>query len=116
MASMNVTALDGSASMVTASLTNGSSLQAHFSGGTPPVLSSLTPSLSLAAGATVSWTTQALTLNQGAPVSGQSVAWQAGPGIAAAGQSGGYQRQRRRSETLTVGPLGEGQQATRPPA
>ena len=68
-------------SVVTASLTNGSSLQAHFSGGTPPVLSSLTPSLSLAAGATMTWTTQALTLNNGAPVSGQSVAWQAGPGL-----------------------------------
>ncbi len=37
---------------VTASLTNGSSLQAHFTGGTPPVLSSLAPRLSLAAGAT----------------------------------------------------------------
>src|SRR5215469_7270182 len=84
-ASINVTAVDGSASVVTASLANGSSLQAHFSGGTAPVLSSLTPSLSLAAGATATWTTQALTLNNGAPVSGQSVVWQAGTGITASG-------------------------------
>ena len=42
-ATMNVTAVDGTASVVTASLTNGSSLQAHFSGGTPPVLTALTP-------------------------------------------------------------------------
>jgi len=112
-ATMNVTATDGSASVVTASLTNGSSLQAHFSGGTPPVLSGLTPSLSLAAGATVTWTTQALTLKNGAPASGQSVTWQAGPGIIVAGSSQiltdpiGIA-----SKALTVGPLGEGQTAT----
>ena len=34
--------------MVTASLLNGSQVQAHFSGGTPPVLASLNPQLSLA--------------------------------------------------------------------
>jgi hypothetical protein len=35
-------------------------LQAQFVGGTPPVLSSLTRQLSLAAGATFTWTVQAL--------------------------------------------------------
>ena len=112
-ASMNVTSVDGSASVVTASLTNGSSLQAHFSGGTPPVLASLTPSLSLAAGATVTWTAQALTLKNGAPVSGQSVAWQAGPGISATGSSPVLtDATGLAAKTLTVGPLGEGQTAT----
>jgi len=112
-ANMNVTAMDGSTAIVTASLTNGSSLQAHFSGGTPPVLSSLTPSLSLAAGATATWTTQALTLNNGAPVPGQSVAWQTGSGMTAAGSNpvvtdaAGVA-----TKALTVGPLSEGQQAT----
>ena len=52
-ATMNVTAVDGTWSIVTAALTNGSSLQAQFCGGTPPALTSLTPMLSLAAGATV---------------------------------------------------------------
>ena len=110
---MSVTAVDGTSSVVTASLTNGSSLEAHFSGGTPPVLSSLTPSLSLAAGASLPWTTQALTLNHGTPVSGQSVAWQAGPGIALQGSSPVVTDATGvAAKTLTVGPLAEGQQAT----
>ena len=112
-ATVNVTALDNSISVVTASLTNGSSLQAHFSGGTPPVLSSLNPSLSLAAGATVSWTAQALTLNSGAPAAGQSVTWQVNPGIIAANSSAVFTNSSGiAAKTLTVGPLSEGQQAT----
>ncbi len=84
---MNVTAIDGTWSIVTASLTNGSSLQAQFAGGTPPALASLTPQLSLAAGATFTWTVQALVLSNGAPLAGQSVAWQtpSGGGIAPQG-------------------------------
>lgn len=112
-ASMNVTAVDGTASVVTASLANGSSLQAHFSGGTPPALTALTPALSLAAGATISWTTQALVLNNGAPISGQAVVWQSASSAitsfantAALSSSAGIA-----SKTLSVGPLGEGQQS-----
>lgn len=112
-ASMNVTAVDGTSTVVIASLTNGSSLQAHFSGGTPPVLSSLTPSLSLAAGATVSWTTEALVLNNGAPMAGQSVAWQTGTGITAA-TAGTVLTDTHglASKLLSVGPLNEGQQTS----
>ncbi len=111
-ASINVTAVDGTASVVTASLNNGSSVQAHFTGGTPPVLSSLTPALSLAAGATVSWPTEALVLNDGTPTAGQSVAWQTGAGLRAASAAavetdgGGIA-----AKLLTAGPLSEGQQA-----
>ena len=43
IATMNITAPSSGASVVTASLTNGASLQAHFSGGTPPTLAALTP-------------------------------------------------------------------------
>jgi IPT/TIG domain len=112
-ATLNVTAVDSMASIVTASLTNGSSLQAHFSGGTPPVLSALSPMLSLAAGATMTWTTQALVLNQGAPVSGQAVTWQAGSGINAPGSASSTTDSNGMAiKTLTVGPLAEGQQAT----
>ena len=67
-ATMNVTATSTTWSIVTASLTNGSSLQAQFVGGTPPVLSALTPQLSLAAGATFTWTVQALVENNGVPL------------------------------------------------
>jgi hypothetical protein len=114
-ATMNVTAVSNTWSTVTAALTNGSSLQAQFVGGTPPALSSLTPQLSLAAGATFTWTVEALALNDGVPVSGQIVTWQAvaGSGIAApspasvTSNSSGIATQ-----TLTVGPLAEGQTAS----
>ena len=112
-ATMSVTAIDGTASVVTASLTNGSRVEAHFSGGTPPVLTALTPPLSLAAGATISWTTQALVLSNGVPAPGQSVNWQNAVGITSAGNTSvATSANGIAARTLTVGPLGEGQQAS----
>lgn len=109
-AALNVTAVSGALSIVTASLLNGASLQAQFSGGTPPVLASLTPRLSLAAGATAPWIVQALVLAHGIPVPGQTVTWQTtNSGIAIQGSAsaltnaGGIA-----TATLTVGPLAEG--------
>ncbi len=113
LATMNVTAVNTSTAIVTASLTNGSSLQAHFTGGTAPVLTALTPALSVAAGATVNWTTQALVLNNGTPMSGQAVAWQTGSGITALDSTAAISNSSGIAvKTLTVGPLAEGQQAT----
>ena len=111
-ATMNVIANDGTWSIVTASLTNGSSVEAQFGGGSAPAVSSLTPRLALAAGATFTWTVQALVLSSGTPLAGQSVAWQAPSGggiapqgpIAAITDSAGIA-----TEALTVGPLAEGQ-------
>ncbi|MGA3070690.1 MAG: IPT/TIG domain-containing protein, partial [Terracidiphilus sp.] len=113
-ATINVTAVDATWSIVTAALTNGSSLQAQFAGGTPPVLASLTPQLSLAAGATFSWTVQALVLNSGLPLSGQSVAWQMpSSGIASLGSTAAITGANGiAAEILTVGPLKEGQQVS----
>ena len=113
-ATMNVIACDATWSIVTASLNNGSGLQAHFSGGTPAVLTSLTPQLSLAAGATFTWTVQALVLSNSAPASGQSVAWQTtGSGIVSLGFASAVTTSSGiATKTLTVGPLAEGQQAT----
>jgi hypothetical protein len=114
-ATMNVTAMSTTWSTVTAALTNGSSLEAQFVGGTPAVLSVLTRQLSLAAGATITWTVQALVENNGVPSSGQSVAWQAvassgitlqGPVSVTTNSSG------IAAQTLTVGPLAEGQTAS----
>jgi len=113
-ATMNVTAINGVWSIVTASLTNGATLQAQFVGGTPPVLASLTPQLSLAAGATFTWTVQAIVLNNGQPMGAQAVAWQSsatgfsslGSTAAITGSTGIASRQ------ITVGPLAEGQTAT----
>jgi len=114
LATMNVTAVDSSPSVVTASLTNGSSLQAHFVGGTGSTLTALTAQLSVAAGATVTWTVQALVLVNGLPASGQSVVWQSsGSGIAAgSGASVLTGANGIATQTLTVGPLTEGQTGT----
>ena len=114
-ATMNVTASDGTWSIVTASLTNGSSLQAQFAGGTPPVLSALTPRLSLAAGVTFTWTVRALALSNGIPLGNQSVAWQtaSGGGITAQGATAALTTSSGiATENLSVGPLAEGQTAT----
>jgi hypothetical protein len=113
-ATMSVTAVDGVWSIITASLTDGASVQAQFGGGTAPVLASITPQLSLAAGATFTWTVQAIVLNNGLPMGGQAVAWQTtaagftglGSTAAISTTSGFATRQ------LTVGPLAEGQTAT----
>lgn len=114
LATMNVTAADSTPSVVTASLVNGSTVQAHFTGGTPPVLTALTPQLSLAAGATFTWTVQALVLSNGVPASGQSVAWQTGAtGISIQGSAAAITNIAGiATNTLTVGPLAEGQTAT----
>jgi hypothetical protein len=112
-ATMNLTAIDSTCSVVTVSLTNASSLQAHFCGGTPPVLAALSSTLSLAAGATITWTVEALALNSGVPLSGQSVAWQTTsssitiPSGAVTTNTSGIA-----AKALTVGPLTEGETVT----
>jgi hypothetical protein len=112
VATLSVSAVNATPAVVTASLTNGASLQAHFTGGAPPMLSALTPTVFVAAGATVSWAAEALVLNNGAPMSGQSVAWQTVGGIST--QGGGPATSNGSgiaTSILTVGPLAEGQQA-----
>jgi hypothetical protein len=113
-ATMNVTAADGTWSIVTVSLTNGATLQAQFAGGTPPILTSLNPLQSVAAGATITWTVQALALSNGAPAAGQSVAWRAnGSGISIQGTATAITNAFGiATVALTVGPLAEGQLTT----
>ncbi len=113
-ATMNVIANGGAWSTVTASLTNGASIEAQFQGGTPPVLAALTPQLSLAAGATFTWTVQAEALANGSPAANQSVTWQTGAGgIAPLGNAAVVTGANGiATRALTVGPLAEGQVAT----
>ncbi len=113
-ATMNTTAADSTWSVVTASLSNGSKVQAGFAGGAAATLTPLSPQLSLAAGAVFTWTVQALALSNGAPASGQSVIWQsAGGGISAQGATAVLTNSSGiATRTLTVGPLAEGQTAT----
>jgi len=108
-ATMNVTAVDNTWSIVNASLNNGSSLQAQFGGTTPPSLASLTPMLSLAAGTSFSWTTQALALSGGLPAVGRTVTWQTTTGLTASSSSAVTNSNGIASLTLTAGPLIEGQ-------
>jgi len=112
-ATMSVTATGSTWSIVTVSLTNKASLQAQFAGGTPPSVTAITPMLSVAAGATVNWPVQALVLSGGAPVSGQTVIWSPGSGISIPSS---YAQSTNTSgmatQTLTVGPLAEGQVTT----
>jgi hypothetical protein len=113
-ASINITAVDTNPSIVTAALTNGASLQSHFSGGTPGVIAALTPSLSIAAGVTMQWTVQALVLNNGQPAAGQSVFWQSTTsGLTAQNTTGAITNPSGlATRQLTVGPLAEGQLVT----
>jgi hypothetical protein len=110
---MDLTAIDSTCSVVIASLTNGSNVQAHFCGGTPPELAALSSTLSLAAGATITWTVEALALNSGLPASGQSVTWQTSssaitiPSGAVTTNANGLA-----AKALTVGPLAAGQTVT----
>jgi hypothetical protein len=113
IATTNITAPAAAPSVVIASLSNGASLQSHFTGGTPPTLAALTPMLSVAAGSTVDWTTQALALANGSPAPGQTVAWQ----ITSAIRPNGFPAATTNSsgiaaKSLTVGPLDRGQQIT----
>ncbi len=111
---MTVTAVDGTWSIVTASLTNGSSVQAQLAGGTAPTLASLTPRLSLAAGATVNWTVQALVLGNGLPAAGQSVTWQTGASGLMAENSAPILTGADgiATQQIVAGPLAEGQVAS----
>ncbi len=113
-ATMTVTAHSSVWSIVTASLTNSSaSLKSEFYGGTPPTMTSITPMISLAAGATFTWTTQALVMSGGIASSGQSVAWQTASS-AITFQSGAVITNSNgiAAKILTVGPLTEGQTVT----
>ncbi|HEV2213906.1 MAG TPA: IPT/TIG domain-containing protein [Terracidiphilus sp.] len=114
LATTTVTAHDTNTAVVAATLSNGASLQAHFTGGTTPVIDAVMPTLSLAAGATLSWPTQAIVLNNGVPVAGQSVAWQSttGSGITALDLTAAITNAIGiATKTLTVGPLAAGAQA-----
>jgi hypothetical protein len=111
-ATLSVTAVNGNVSTVAACLDNGSKIETSFSGGTPPALAAVTPTLSLASGAAVTWTTEALTLKNGTPLAGQVVAWQAGSGISTGSSASATSGDNGiAAKALTVSPLTKGQQA-----
>jgi len=74
-ATVMVSATTPALAQVTASLTNGASIAAEFTGSTAPSISAITPNLYLAIGGTVPWNPQGLVLNNGLPVAGEAVNW-----------------------------------------
>jgi hypothetical protein len=110
LATMQVTAVNTTLAVVTASLTNGATIQAQFYGGSSAALTSLTPTLYVAAGASVQWPVQALVLSGGSASAGQTVSWQTAPGIT--GASANSNNAGIATATLAVSGLAEGQTAT----
>lgn len=109
---LQITATNSAIAVVTASLLNGASVQAHFYGGPSATITALTPTLYLAAGATMQWPVQALVLSNGVPVTGQEMTWQSVGGITAPGGYAATNSSGIASATLNVGPLAEGATAT----
>lgn len=110
LATMQVTAVNTSLAVVTASLTSGATIQAQFYGGSPAALTAITPTLYLAAGASMQWPVQALVLSGGLAAANQTVAWQSATGIT--GASGTSNSAGLANATLAVAALSEGQTAT----
>lgn len=65
---------------ITASLANGASVSAEFTGSAPPAIAAVSSTLFLVAGATFGWKPQALVLRAGAPYPGQQVTWSSSSG------------------------------------
>ncbi len=111
-ATLQVTATNSTIAVVTASLIDGASVQAHFYGEPAAAITALTPTLYLSAGATVQWPVQALVLSNGAPVVGQSVSWQSVSGISTPAAPSQTNSSGIATAALTAGPLAEGVMAT----
>jgi hypothetical protein len=109
LATLEVTPISTALVVVTAAINNGSNVQAHFYGGVAPSLAALTPTLHVAAGATVSWPVEALALAGAAPAAGISVQWLSGSGLTAPASALSTDASGVASATLTAGPLAEGQ-------
>ncbi len=107
VASLTVTANSSSIAVVTASLSSGASVQAHFKGVAAPQISPLTSELYLAQGAVFSWTPQALVLMGGVPSAGQTVTWSTPDGVTAGSASTLSNAQGLVTGQLTAGPLAE---------
>lgn len=74
-ATLAVSANTPGLAQITASLTNGASVLAEFTGAAPPAISAVSPDLYLAIGAQTQWSPQALVLVNGIPDAGMAVSW-----------------------------------------
>lgn len=74
-ATMVVSATSTALTQVTASLSNGASIAAEFTGVASPSISAVTPNLYIAIGGVSQWSPQGLVLNNGIPAGGETVNW-----------------------------------------
>ena len=74
-ATVMVSATSTGLAQVRASLSNGASIAAEFTGQSSPSISAITPNLYLAIGGTAEWNPQGLVLNNGIPAGGLAVNW-----------------------------------------
>ena len=108
-ATMTVAATSTALTQVKATLTDGASVLAEFTGGTPPTIAALTPSLYVAIGARVQWTPQVIVLNHGSAAPGQQITWTAGALSVTAPTTASITTADGTTQTqITAGPLAAG--------
>ena len=108
-ATVMVSATSTGLAQVTASLTNGASIAAEFTGLSSPSISAITPNLYLAIGGTSQWNPQGLVLNNGIPAGGQAVNWvPMASGVIPAATASVSAADGVVTQAITVGPLNEG--------
>ncbi|MBV8629798.1 MAG: IPT/TIG domain-containing protein [Silvibacterium sp.] len=94
---------------VTASLTNGASIAAEFTGQAPPAIAVVSPNLYLAIGGTAQWNAQGIVLSNGQPVAGQAVTWTPmGAGVSATNSVSTSGANGVVTQQITAGPLNAG--------
>lgn len=105
-ASLTVTPNSASLAQITASLANGSTVLAEFTGATPPAVVAITPNLYVAMGAIVSWPVQAMVVNSsGVPVAGQGLTWSCTAGVAVSAGQNASAADGVAANQLTAGPF-----------
>ncbi len=108
-ATVMVSATSTGLAQVTASLSNGASIAAEFTGQSSPSISAITPNLYLAIGGTSQWNPQGLVLNNGVPAGGQAVNWvPMASGVTPAATSSVSAADGIVTQAITAGPLNEG--------
>ena len=113
-ATVMVTATSPALAQITASLTDGSSVLAEFTGAAPAAIAALTPNLYVALGATARWPTQAMVLSPaGAPLGGQTVTWTAeSPGLTVQASQTASNAEGVAANVITAGPFSASVAAT----
>jgi hypothetical protein len=108
-ATLMISANSSALAQVTASLTNGVSIKAEFSGYAAPAITAVTPDLYLAIGATAQWSAQALALVNGTPAAGVPATWSSSsPEVSMPASATGTGANGIATQQIAAGPLAAG--------